>query len=220
MTTDDDNNDTKHVYDWWSRHPRGLDLLYDVAFLGRESAFRQQSIETLYLRPGECVFEVGCGSGNSFEAIRKAVGRDGIIVGLDASRGMVRSARARIRANGWQNIHVLRGDARRPPVNSGAFDAAYASMSLSAVPAPERAIKSTKSALRPGGRLVVLDAQPFQQWPWRLGNSLIIPLAEWATNWEPQVDLLAVLHREFERVDTVTYNAGSIFIACAHTSDT
>lgn len=72
--------------------------------------------------------------------------------------------------------------------------------------------------LRPGGRLVVLDARPFEQWPWRIVNPIIVSVGSYATNWLPQVDLLAVLDRAFESVDVTTFNAGSIFVACARTT--
>ena len=219
---DGTNDETRagERYDWWSRHPRALEILYDVAFLGREATFRRRAMEALSLTSGERVLEVGCGNGNSFAAIHEAVGSTGTLVGMDASRGMVRSARNRIRDRGWGNVHVLRGDAQRPPLASGTFDAAYASMALSAVPNPERAIEATTDALRPGGRLVLLDAQPFQGWPWRRLNPLVVPVAEYATNWVPQVDLVAILRREFETVDVTTYNAGSILIARARRTAT
>lgn len=206
------------LYDWWSRHPKALDMLYAVSFLGREEAVRRQAIETLDLNPGERVLEVGCGNGNSFPALREAVGPNGTVVGLDASLGMVRSARNRGERRGWRNVHAVRGDARRFPFADGTFDAVYASMSLSAVPDPARAIEAAKTALRPGGRLVVLDARPFGTWPWRLLNRVIVPVAKYATNWVPQVDIVAVLRREFPTVDVSTVNAGSIFVARAETT--
>lgn len=73
---------------------------------------------------------------------------------------MTMAARSRIRTAGWRNVHAIHGDARQPSVADGTFDAAYAAMSLGAVPEPERALEAVKAALRPGGRLVVLDAQP------------------------------------------------------------
>lgn len=204
-----------NTYDWWSRHPRALDVLYDLAFLGREDVVRGRALETLDVAPGERVLEVGCGTGNSFPAIREKIGRGGALVGLDASRGMVRSARTRIRARAWQNVHAVHGDARRLSFEAGTFDVAYASMSLSAVPDPEQAVEAIRTALRSGGRLVVLDARPFEQWPWRLLNRGIVPLARYATDWVPEVDLVATLRRRFAAVDVSTFNAGSIFIARA-----
>jgi demethylmenaquinone methyltransferase/2-methoxy-6-polyprenyl-1,4-benzoquinol methylase len=218
-------NDESHdmsgdIYDWWSRHPRALGLLYDIAFMGREDAFRGRAIETLDASPGDRVLEVGCGNGNSFPDIRDGVGPDGTVVGLDANRGMVRSARTRITDHDWGNVHAVHGDARRPPVGPETFDAAYASMSLSAVPDPEKAIEATRAALRPEGRLVVLDARPFEGWPLRLANLVTVPLAKYATDWVPRVDLVAALRREFAAVSVSTFNAGSIFVARAEREET
>lgn len=207
------------LYDWWSRHPRVLEGMYDIALFGRDGAIRDRSLELLDATPGERVLEVGCGFGNSFPALREGVGSDGCLVGLDVSRGMTRAARTRVHDRGWRNVEVVRGDARRPPIAPGAFDAAYAKMSLSAVPDPEAAIGATRTALRPGGRFVVLDARPFQQWPWRLLNPLVVPISEYATNWVPAVDIVDVLRDEFETVRVSSFNAGSIFVACARTAD-
>lgn len=219
MDSRNDEMDVGALYDWWSRHPRLLKVLYYIAFLGRESEFRQRAIEMLNLEPGETVFELGCGNGNSFPAIHGGIGRSGTLVGLDASRGMVQSARSRIRARNWENVNVVRGDVRRLPHLDGTFDAAYAAMSLSAVQEPKRAIEATMSALRPEGRLVVLDAQPFNRWPCRFLNPVLVRVATRATNWEPQVDLVDALRRAFETVEVATFNGGSIFIAYAQTKD-
>lgn len=210
-----DTNDGGRIYDWWSRHPRVLDLLYRMAFLGREKTFRRLALDTLDPTSGESVLEIGCGTGNSFDALRRAVGPNGTVVGIDASRGMTHAARDRIQESGWQNVHVLRGDVRHPPVPDSAYDVAYAAMSLSAVADPERAIRSIETALSSGGRFVVLDARPFQRVPWTFLNPIVTPIAEATTNWMPQIDLLAALRREFGTVDVTTFNAGSILVACA-----
>ena len=210
-----DDRGGRHTYDWWSRHPRALDVLYAVAFLGRERTFRRRAMQTLDPGSGERVLEIGCGTGNSFRSIRGGVGADGAVVGLDVSGGMVTAANDRVRDADWRNVHPVLGDAREPPLDLASFDAAYAAMSLSAVPEPERAIEAVGALLRPGGRFVVLDAQPFQRWPWRVANPLVVPIAESATNWVPEVDLLASLQREFETVSVETYHAGSLFVARA-----
>lgn len=219
MDSRNDETDVGALYDWWSRHPRLLNVLYDIAFLGRETEFRRRAIELLNLEPGETVLELGCGNGNSFPDIHRDIGRSGTLVGLDTSRGMVQSARNRINLRNWENVDVVRGDARRLPFIDGTFDAAYAAMSLSAVQEPEQAIEATMAAIRPGGRLVVLDAQPFERWPCRLLNPVLGRVSTLATNWKPQVDLVDALRREFETVDVATFNAGSILIASAQMKD-
>jgi len=215
MTRGETEMATATVYDWWSRHPRALDLLYELAFLGRESTFRRRATEALDLGAGEVVIEMGCGNGNSLPALRSGVGSNGAVFGLDASHGMTRAARERARTAGWENVHIVRGDAGRLPVVERAADAAYASMSLSAVSDPHDAVESIRDSLRPGGRFVVLDAQPFREWPWRLLNPCIVPVARRTTEWVPEVDLPDALGQAFSEVTVSAFNGGSIFVAVA-----
>lgn len=215
-----DGTDVGDLYDWWSRHPWVLESLYETVLFGRNASLRDQSIESLEATAGERVLEVGCGYGNSFAWLREAVGPEGRLVGLDVSQGMTRTARERVRDRGWRNVEVVRCDARKPPIVPGSFDAAYAAMSLSAVPDPAAAIEAIRTALRPGGRFVVLDARPFPQWPCRLLNPLVVPISEFVTNWVPEVDIVDVLRDEFETVEVSSFNAGSIFVACARTAET
>jgi len=203
------------IYDWWSRHPRALDILYQLAFLGRESVFRQRAMEALDLGAGEVVLEMGCGNGNSFPALRASVGSSGSVLGLDVSSGMTGAARERIRDAAWENVHVVRGDAHRLPVAGRTVDAAYASMSLSAASDPKGAVEAIHDTLRPGGRFVLLDAQPFREWPWQLLNPCILPVARRATEWVPEVDLPDTLRQLFAEVSVSTFNGGSIFVAVA-----
>lgn len=100
MIPADGETDGWRVYDWWSRHTRALDVLYGVAFLGRERAFRRRSLEALGLEDGERVLEMGCGIGNAFEALRAGVGDGDRVIGLDASDGIVAAARDRVREPG------------------------------------------------------------------------------------------------------------------------
>ncbi|KTG11519.1 methyltransferase type 11 [Haloprofundus marisrubri] len=218
MTANADERDGASVYDWWSRHPRAFDLLYGFAFLGREEEIRQQSLDVLAATSGEWILELGCGPGNSFESLRSAVGRSGTVVGFDASDGMVREATTKIRRAGWQNVHAVRADALRPPFDAASFDAIYASMSLSAVPDPKRAIETAKTLLRPGGRLVVLDGQPFQERPWTLANAVVVPVSKRTTDWQPEIHLPSVLRCSFDSVDVRTFNAGTVLLACARKS--
>jgi demethylmenaquinone methyltransferase/2-methoxy-6-polyprenyl-1,4-benzoquinol methylase len=202
------------VYDWWSRHPRLLDAFYTVVFAGRERSIRRRAVEALDLAPGDRVLELGCGPGNGFAPLRERVGDDGLVVGVDASGGMVRRAAANADEAGWANVHVVRGDATRPPVAAG-FDAVYAAMSLSATPDPLAAVDAAHDALRPGGRLVVLDARPFQHWPLRLLNRLLVPLFRATTDWTPEADLPGGIEARFGEATVSSYTDGTVFVARA-----
>lgn len=212
--------DGRRLYDRWSRHPGLLRLLYTVVFLGRNRGLRRRSIDALELEPGDRVLELGCGSGNAFAALRTAVGSAGQVLGVDYSEGMTERAADRIGSAGWQNVQVVRADAAHPPVASERFDAVYFAMSLSAMRDVEAVLAAADDCLRAGGRLVVLDARPFQHWPWRVLNPLVVPLAKRLTNWFPTVDIPALLNRRFDATTLWDHHGGSIYIARARKGDT
>lgn len=203
----------RRLYDRWSRG--GLRAVYAVAFLGRERAFRRRSVAALSLSPGDRVLELGCGPGNSLARLREQVGPDGTVVAADYSAGMVSRASARVRTAGWDDVHVVRADATRPPVGYATFDAVYASMSLSAMADPEAAVRAAAASLRSGGRLAVLDARPFPARPWTALNPVVVPVARRLTNWYPDVDVVAALERTFEGVSVETHVGGAVYIAAA-----
>ncbi len=91
---------------------------------------------------------------------------------------MLQAAKDRLQANGLENIRVIRADARTLPVAPSSFDAAYAAMSVTAIQQSAVAIRNVKTALKPGGRFLLLDAIPFENWPWHLANRLVVPVAK------------------------------------------
>ncbi|WP_273838588.1 methyltransferase domain-containing protein [Halococcus sp. PRR34] len=203
------------IYNWWSRHQRLFDRLYDVAFLGRESELRGRAVESLDLGSDDRVLELGCGPGNSFEALSTRVGSRGEVVGVDYTHGMVERAAERVRKVGWENVHSVRGDSGRLGVDDEAFDVVYAAMTLSAMPNPAGALDAAYQALRPGGRIVVLDAQPFQKLPWTLLNTVVVPLSKYTTNWFPEKNIPTALDSRFASTTVTAFNGGTIFIATA-----
>lgn len=201
------------LYDRWSRNTWALRGLYGFVFLGRGRTFRRRSVAALDLSPGDSVLELGCGPGNSFERLRSAVGPEGRVVGIDYSRGMVRRATERVAAAGWDNVHVVRADATQPGIAEGAFDAAYAAMSLSAMPDPVAAVGAAAASLRPGGRLAVLDARPFQRAPLSLLNPVTRLAFERLTDWRPAVDVPGAIRSAFGDATVDSYHLGSVYVA-------
>lgn len=205
----------RRLYDWWSRNPWALRGLYALAFLGRGRTFRRRSVEALELDSGDHVLELGCGPGNSFGRLRDAVGPEGRVVGVDYSPGMASAAAARADAEGWANVHVVHGDATRLGVRSDVFDAAYASMSLSAMPDPVSAVETAARCLHADGRLAVLDARPFQPLPLRPLNLVIVPVSRRLTDWNVDADIPAAIDDRFETATVDSYNGGTTYVASA-----
>ncbi|HVE92922.1 MAG TPA: GNAT family N-acetyltransferase [Actinomycetota bacterium] len=107
------------------------------------------------LRPGETVLDLGSGPGRDLLAAAQVVGPHGRAIGVDMTPEMV--ARARLAAAGAANVSVLQGDLEQLPVHCGAVDVVISNCVINLVPDKRRALVEAYRALRPGGRLAILD---------------------------------------------------------------
>jgi SAM-dependent methyltransferase len=93
--------------------------------LGRyQEGVRKRAVAELQLKPGQTVIDVGCGTGASFARLIAAVGRDGRVVGVDQSRGMLAVATKRIANEGWTNVELIEApvqDANLPDADAAIF---------------------------------------------------------------------------------------------------
>ena len=161
---------------------------------------RDALVAGLGLEAGDSVLDVGCGPGVNFETIRNAVGEDGRLVAVDYSPEMVEKARGRVESRGWENVDVYRADATTADLG-GPYDAAVATLALSVMPDVERTVRNVYSSLAPGGRLGVLDLQPFQSGPARAVNPLLRWFLGWYANWNPEGDVRAAVDAVFGGYD-------------------
>lgn len=94
--------------------------LYDglARFTPGIGRLRREAVAALELDAGDTVLDLGCGTGANLPYLREAVGPTGTVVGVDLTRGMLDRAQRLVDASGWGNVHVVQGDARRPPVGA------------------------------------------------------------------------------------------------------
>ena len=141
---------TQSFYSRWAR-------LYDVvATAPGVRSWRARAAETLALSPGDTVVEMGCGTGANFPFLRERVGDAGQVVGIDVAAGMLERARERIAAEGWGNVHALRGDATQAPVDSA--DAVLSTFLVGLLDDPASAVRQWVALLPVDGRLTLLNA--------------------------------------------------------------
>jgi demethylmenaquinone methyltransferase/2-methoxy-6-polyprenyl-1,4-benzoquinol methylase len=136
--------------------------------------FREKAADRLRLRPGNRVLELGCGTGRNLSALRAAVGHTGRVYGVDISTGMLAKARELCTQNGWPNVELLQQDAGEF-VTSEPLDGVMFGLSYNTIPHHAAVLHHAWSLLRPGGRLVVMDAKL----PPGLGGRLILPFSLW-----------------------------------------
>lgn len=141
---------TQQFYTRWAE-------LYDhVATAPGVTSWRERIVEMLSLSPGDTVVEMGCGTGANFPYLREAVGPKGTVIGIDLVEAMLAGARDRIDRRGWQNVHVIRGDATRPPIERA--DVIVSTFLIGMLRDPQTAVVEWLDHLTPGGRIAIMNA--------------------------------------------------------------
>jgi ubiquinone/menaquinone biosynthesis C-methylase UbiE len=76
----------QYVRETYRKRAEYYDITANLYYLFgyREWAYRRQTIESLELRPGDTVIEIGCGTGINFPLYQKAIGPQGRIIGVDS----------------------------------------------------------------------------------------------------------------------------------------
>ncbi|GIE93033.1 methyltransferase domain-containing protein [Paractinoplanes rishiriensis] len=128
--------------------PRGAER-----FLDRRSLATDHPRLAALLRPGDAVLDVGCGTGAITRGMAERVGPDGSVLGIDISADLVARAMA---AGVAANLSYARADIHDHPW-PGRFDVANAARLLQWLADPAAAMAAMVGAVRPGGRVVVLD---------------------------------------------------------------
>ena len=185
------------IYERWWRPALGR---VAKGVLGPDMAGeRRIAREMLDLREGERVLDVACGTGAFTRDFGRAVGGDGLAVGVDVSETMLARAVEATAGQALPQVGFVRGDAQELPFRDGAFDAICCFAALNLFADAERALDRMTSALGPGGRIALFTSVRGRSTPFRSAERVI----EWRTGirmferWEV---VEALQQRGFSRV--------------------
>jgi ubiquinone/menaquinone biosynthesis C-methylase UbiE len=120
------------------------------AFFGE--GVRRQAVDAAGIGPGQIVADVGTGTG--FMA-RAAIDAGARVVGIDNSDGMLAQVRERFAGRAFE---ARQGNTDALPLADGEMDAVLGNMVLHHAPDPAGAIREMARTLKPGGRLIITDA--------------------------------------------------------------
>jgi len=112
----------------------------------------------LGLSPGDTVLDVACGPGNFSREFAKAVGEDGLVVGIDASRTMLTRGVADLRSAGLANLALVRGDANRLPFGDASVDGVCCFAALHLFADPFGGLDEMRRVLKHGGRIALMTS--------------------------------------------------------------
>jgi demethylmenaquinone methyltransferase/2-methoxy-6-polyprenyl-1,4-benzoquinol methylase len=133
------------------------DLLNRLLSGGTDVRWRRRAVDFLEIPPPCRVLDLCTGTADLLiEALRRDPGNAGL--GVDLSRGMLERGQAKLARGGYGARAALAcADGERLPVRAGRFDGALVAFGIRNVADPVRAMREARRALRPGGRIVVLE---------------------------------------------------------------
>jgi SAM-dependent methyltransferase len=134
--------------------PAAMDRFTAFATLFDPSTFRH--LDALGLAPGWRCWEVGAGGTTVVSHLAARVGPGGRVLATDINLSWAVGAAA-------PNVEILEHDVAGSTPPGGPFDLVHARLVLVHVPARDAALATMVAALRPGGVLLVEDADPALQ---------------------------------------------------------
>jgi MazG family protein len=117
----------------------------------------EQLLDDLALRPGDRVVELGCGPGGFSRRILRRLGAGGVLVGVDASEGLLARARQALAGAGPASFVPVQADLSELGTWLDGADAVVARTVLHHVPMVEFVLGRLRARLRPGTRLGFLE---------------------------------------------------------------
>jgi len=117
-------------------------------------------LEALDLHPGNVVVDLGSGAGYFALKLSPAVGVQGEVLAIDLRKLSLSFLWIRAALRAPHNIHVIVGDEDDPHLPANSVDAILIANTYHEFRNPAVMLRASFRALRPGGRLVIVDRGP------------------------------------------------------------
>ena len=130
----------------------------------RMKAYRSLAIKKLSLQCGDCVIELGCGTGLNFSFLIEQIGPEGRLIGVDLTPGMLEIARVRVERSGWKNVELKQSDIAAYDFPEG-VNGVLATGLFGYIPEYDQVIKAASQSLVSDGHLSILDGKQPENLP-------------------------------------------------------
>lgn len=137
---------------------RRYDLLNRVMTFGIDQRWRRRAIALLQLPRDAKVLDLATGTAD-LAIMTARLHADAQVTGLDPSQGMLTVGKDKVVAAGLQSrVTLVVGDARKLPFADASFDGITMGYGIRNVPDRPAALREMTRVVKPGGRIVILEA--------------------------------------------------------------
>ena len=135
-------------------------------------AGRKEILESLGLKEGTVVADIGCGTGLFLAPFSEAVGSTGKVFAVDISPKFVKHLIDRADKENLKNVDVVLCTDRTTELKANTIDVALVCDTYHHFEYPAQTLKSLYTAMRAGGTLVVVDFNRIEgkSSPWTMGH--------------------------------------------------
>lgn len=140
------------------------DVMNTTMTAGMHHEWRRRAVDEARVGPGSDALDLCCGTGDLTLALRERIGPDGRVVGTDFSEPMLDLARRKSGERGLA-AEFAWADALALPYGDGSFDAVTIGFGARNLADLDQGLVEMARALRPGGRLVILEITRPQREP-------------------------------------------------------
>ncbi len=117
----------------------------------------RELVDAMGLRPGQVVADVGTGVGYMLPYLSKAVGPSGKVLAEDIQDDFLEKAKAKADKEKLSNVSFVKGSETDPNLPESGVDVELALDSYHHYDYPEKMLAALHRALKPGGRLIVVE---------------------------------------------------------------
>lgn len=114
-------------------------------------------VAELGLQKGDVVADIGSGVGFMIPFFLEAIGPEGKLYAEDIQQDFLDKIEEKKQERGWDNVETVLGDERSPNLPEGTLDLAFALDAYHHFNYPEETLALIRAAIKPGGRLVIVD---------------------------------------------------------------
>jgi ubiquinone/menaquinone biosynthesis C-methylase UbiE len=117
----------------------------------------QEIVQSLGLKPGDVVADIGSGSGLFTRPLARTVQPDGKVYAVDIDKELLEHVEKTAKEQDISNITIVFGENDSPRLPPMSLDLAFICDTLHHIENRQSYLANVKPSLKPGGRLVIID---------------------------------------------------------------